>query len=176
MHAAVSLLRGVVEAVDPEPAPETAWPWPQAIVDYLRSYNVTPPQPGPWKPSPVPEVGHLHGIYWLCDRYQRVGAVPSVADCQRELLTAGVLSIAWTQARERAMADGGAVILERADTVGAVQTVFACEDAVELAGPLWADAAAWVLGWREAGRRDAELLERMGFGEPELRLLDGDAP
>jgi hypothetical protein len=143
-------------------------------VDYLASYNVSPPQRGPWKPSPVPETGPLSALYWLCDRFLRAGAVLRVAHAQRELLTTGVLAIAWQAARERAVAAGGAVMLEAGDTLAAVQAVFAIDDAGRLVADLWPVPEAWLLAWREAGTRDPELLAVMGLGEPELRLLDAD--
>jgi hypothetical protein len=144
------------------------------VVEYLARYNVTPPQPGPWRPSPVPETGYVHNIYWLCDRYQRAGGVPTVADCQRELLTGGCLTRAWQTARERAAADGGAVILERADTVAAVQAVFPVDGAEQLASVLWADARAWSAAWQDVATRDPEVLAVMQLGQSELDLLDAD--
>jgi hypothetical protein len=130
---------------------------------------------GVWRAWPEEGLGRVRDVFELCDRRQRGGTVPTVLEVQRELLTGGTLRLAWQRAREAKDAGRADTVLLTHDvTVAAVCEAFTCPDAEYLAGPLWAVPEAWRGAWRVCGTCDPALLEVMGLGEPELRLLDAD--
>jgi hypothetical protein len=151
---------------------------PEAVLQYLQSYEVAPPVPGRWAPWPEENRGPIHAVYALLVRYQAVGQVPSVVVVQREVLCFAVQAVSDQRAREerdQRVAQGSTnqgIVLDHAGTVAAIKELFPLEGSEHLAGALWAAAEAWIAGWRASPRPAPELLAMMQFADAEITVLN----
>jgi len=95
---------------------------------------------------------------------------------QHRILTMGFHVLSHAVALQRYVDEGqtGAHECTAADRARALALMFDADDTDLLVGELWGDAAVWVDGWRQCGRKDPETLARLGFGPPETALLEAD--
>jgi hypothetical protein len=168
-------------AVGSEDSAPAAPALPEAVLQYLQSYDVAPPTPGVWRPWPEENRGPIHAVYAILVRYQAVDQAPSVVVVQREVLVSGVHAVAYQRAREerdQRVAQGSTnqgIVLEAAGWEQAIRAIFPfgdADDARRLASDLWALPEAWMLAWRAYPPADPQLLATMQFGTAEITFLN----